>query len=432
MNYQEARAFLKEKECLGSVYGLEGIRELLKRLGNPQEQLSCVHIAGTNGKGSTLAFVSAIFIKSGYKTGTYTSPAVFGYEERIQVNGRWIPKDRVAELLSRIRMACEAMTAAGFSHPTVFEMETAMAFLYFQEEKCQLVCLECGLGGRLDATNIIGKPICCAFTSISRDHMKLLGDNLQAIAKEKAGILKMGCPAVSAMQQPEVETALRRAAETLDCPFQMVDKESLQLEAIESGGKEAFCQVQRFSYKAYRNMEISLLGFHQAENAALAIEITEAVRGAGYEIPEAALYQGLQCAKWPGRFSRVSESPPIFIDGAHNEDGAKKLAQIVKFYFTNWKICYIIGIFQDKEYEKILAETLAYANSVVTVTPPGSRGLSGALLAEKARAWCRDTQYAETYEKAVRLAKEKTESDGVIIAFGSLSYLGELTEVLNQ
>ncbi len=435
MNYDEAMAFIKEKQTLGSVYGLEGIRRLLDRLDNPQKELSCIHIAGTNGKGSTLAFVSAVLTKSGYKTGSYVSPSVFGYEEKIQIDGKWILKEDVARLLTLIHGVCESMAAEGLPHPTVFEMETAMAFLYFKEKKCRFVCLECGLGGRLDATNIIEKPICTAFSSISRDHMGLLGESLGEIGKEKAGILKKGCPAVSTVQEPEVEKALREMAEKVGCPLQFTEPafflgaEGPFDASGEKCKKKQDC-FQRFSYKEYENLEISLLGQHQLQNAALALEILNIVSSRGFFIPKEKVYLGMKEACWPGRFSKMGDEPLFFLDGAHNEQAAKELAETIKFYFTNRKICYIMGVFRDKEYEKILAETAPLAGAVITITAPGERGLPGRTLAEKAGSWCKDTSYAGTYEEAVLLAREKAGRDGVVIAFGSLSFLGELAQLL--
>ena len=255
MDYLEARAFLKEKEALGSVYGLSVMRELLLRLGNPEKKLSVIHVAGTNGKGSTIAFTFSILREAGYRVGCYSSPAVFTYEEIIQVDGTYIEKEAVARLISQIREAAEEMVKDGFSHPTVFEMETAMAFCYFEERNCQLVCVECGLGGALDATNVMENPICTAFASISRDHMGRLGESLSEIGEAKAGIIKPGACVVSVEQEEEVREILERHAE-------------------EKGCKIRFC--------GNKKLELNLPGLYQQKNAALALEIIEAVREAGF------------------------------------------------------------------------------------------------------------------------------------------------------
>ena len=217
MTYKEARVYLDEVSKYGSVLGLDTIRGLLMELGNPQEDLKFIHIAGTNGKGSVLAFISSIFSESGFRTGRYISPTVVSYLERIQIDGEWIPEGEFAEYAEEVKKAVARMETKGMAHPTVFEIETAIAFLYFREKKCDYVVLETGLGGRLDATNIVENTAAAVFTSISRDHMGFLGDTLEEIAGEKAGIIKPGCVAISAAQEPEAADILRKRAESLGC-----------------------------------------------------------------------------------------------------------------------------------------------------------------------------------------------------------------------
>ena len=447
MDYLEARAFLKEKEALGSVYGLTIMRELLLRLGSPEKKLSVIHVAGTNGKGSTIAFTSSILREAGYRVGCYTSPAVFTYEEIIQVGGICIEKDAVARLISRIREATEEMVQDGFSHPTVFEMETAMAFCYFAEMGCQLVCVECGLGGALDATNVVEKPICTAFASISRDHMGILGESLSEIGEAKAGIIKPGACVVSVEQEKEVREILERHAGKKGCMIRFCESRKENISGYQRREEcEGFSdrhsdnQVMEkdrryYSYFLYRNnrkLKLGLPGLYQQKNAALALEIIEAVKEAGYAVTEEAVKAGLSHAVWPGRFQKAAEKPDFYLDGAHNEGAAKELAESVKFYFTNRRICYIIGVFLDKEYEKILEIMAPFAETVVTVTPPGKRGLDGAKLAESAKKWYRDVCFAESYGAAIGEARKKVGTDGVVLAFGSLSYLGDMTRLLSE
>ena len=447
MDYLEARAYLKEKEALGSVYGLSVMRELLLRLGNPEKKLSVIHVAGTNGKGSTIAFTSSILREAGYRVGCYTSPAVFDYEEIIQVDGTYIEKEAVTRLISQIREAAEEMLKDGFSHPTVFEMETAMAFCYFAEMGCQLVCVECGLGGALDATNVVESPICTAFASISRDHMGILGESLSEIGEAKAGIIKPGTCVLSVEQEEEVREILKRYAEEKGCRIRFCKdwKKERKFSDKFSGNQEgkfsnklsgdqekARRNNPYFSYREYRDLKLNLPGLYQQKNAALALEIIEAVREAGYAVTEEAVRNGLLNAVWPGRFQKAAERPDFYLDGAHNEGAAKELAQSVKFYFTNRKICYIMGVFQDKEYEKILEIMAPFAEAIVTVTPPGKRGLDGEKLAESAKKWCRDVSFALSYEDAVETAKKKAGPDGIVLAFGSLSYLGDLARLLSE
>lgn len=229
MKYEQAMEYLEEMNQRGSVMGLESIRELCKRLGNPQDGLSFVHIAGTNGKGSVLAYVSTVLTAAGYKTGRYLSPVIRDYRERIQVNGRMITKKAVGEILSQIRDVAEEMREEGLAQPTVFEMETAMAFLYFKQTGCRVVVLETGLGGALDATNLVQNTLVAVFASISMDHMAVLGKTLSAIAGQKAGIIKGGCSVVTASQQPEVLAILKETAAQKGCKFTVADKTSAPL-----------------------------------------------------------------------------------------------------------------------------------------------------------------------------------------------------------
>lgn len=431
MDYLEARAFLKEKEALGSVYGLSVMRELLKRLGNPERKLKAVHVAGTNGKGSVVAFTASILKQAGYRVGCYTSPAVFAYEEIIRIGDDFIPKEAVARLISRIKEAAEEMVRDGFSHPTVFEMETAMAFCHFMEQDCQLVCIECGLGGKDDGTNVIENPVCTAFTPISWDHMGILGNRLLEIGEAKAGIIKAGAYVVSAPQEREVREALEKRAKEKGCRIWFCQEmEGEGKGDLRDGGGFPDEEKLLFSYGNYRNIELGLLGLYQRENAALALEIIECLTEAGYEIPEEAVRIGMYRAKWPGRLQKVSERPDFYLDGAHNEGACRKLAQSVKFYFTNRKICYIMGVFRDKEYEKMLEIMAPYAKSLITVTAPGARGLDGEKLAGSGKKWYPDVYFADDYEEAVEAAKKKTGPEGVVLAFGSLSYLGEIGKLL--
>lgn len=427
MDYLEARAFLKEKEALGSVYGLSVMRELLKRLGNPERKLKAVHVAGTNGKGSVIAFTASILKQAGYRVGCYTSPAVFAYEEMIRIGDDFIPKEAVARLIGQIKEAAEEMVRDGFSHPTVFEMETAMAFCYFMEQDCQLACIECGLGGGDDATNVIENPVCTAFTPISRDHMGILGNSLLSIGEAKAGIIKAGAYVVSVPQEREVREALEKRAKEKGCCIRFCREMEREGEGdLRDGGSFPGGENLLFSYGNYRNIELGLLGLYQQENAALALEIIECLKDAGYEIPEEAVQIGLVRAKWPGRLQKVSERPDFYLDGAHNEGACRKLAQSVKFYFTNRKICYIMGVFRDKEYEKMLEIMAPYAKALITVTALGARGLDGEKLAESGKKWYPDVYFAANYEEAVEAAKKKAGPKGVVLAFGSLSYLGEI------
>lgn len=428
MNYREAMQYIDELRPLGSVMGLASIGELCKRVGDPQRELKFVHIAGTNGKGSTLAFISNVMQTADYRVGRYISPTVQDYRERFQVDGRMITQSGLCKYLEPVRAAAEAMAAEGLPNPTLFEVETAAAFLFFLDKACDLVVLETGMGGALDATNIIENTLVAAFSSISMDHMEILGDTLEEIATTKAGIIKNKCYVISVKQSPEVMKILRQAA---------LIKKSKFLTADVSRAKQIKYGLtkQSFSYDRYKNLEISMPGQYQIENAVLAVEVVMALGRCGFAVPEEKLRQGLLETRWPGRFQVIAKRPLFIADGAHNEDAAEKLADSIRFYFTNRKIIYIIGMLRDKEYDKVIRKTFAQASHIITVTPPANdRALPGLDLAQTAREYHSAVTAADSIQEAVEIAyllvgKDK---DTVIIAFGSLSYLGELMDIVGH
>lgn len=422
MNYREAMQYIEELRSLGSVMGLETMRQLCARLGDPQEKLKFVHIAGTNGKGSTLAYVSTVMQTAGYRVGRYLSPTVRDYRERFQMDGREITQSALCRYLEEVKREAGAMVSEGFAQPTLFEVETAVAFLWFRDKACDLVVLETGLGGALDATNVVNNTLAAVFSSISMDHMELLGETLEEIALVKAGIIKNKCYVISVKQEAEVMKVLRQSALLKKGKFLTAD--SARAKQVRYGVTR-----QSFSYDRYKNLEISMAGRFQIENAVLAVETVMALARCGFTVPEDKLRQGLLMTKWPGRFDVIARRPLVIADGAHNEDAAKKLAESIRFYFTNKKIIYIIGMLRDKEYDKVIRHTFALASHIITVTPPiRERALTALELAQAVREYHSAVTAADSVQEAVELAcllagKDK---DAVIIAFGSLSYLGEL------
>lgn len=426
MNYTEAMEYMEAAQANGIVLGMENIRNLCEKLGNPQDKLKFVHIAGTNGKGSVLAFLSTVLQTAGYTVGRYVSPTIFEYRERIQVNGRMIPKNAFCRHTERIRDAVVALQEEGKPCPTPFELETAMAFSYFLEKNCDIVILETGLGGALDATNIIRTAALCVFTSVSRDHMAFLGDSLEEIARQKAGILKPGCPAVTASQSPEVMGALTEAAAQKGCTLWIGDGRAAK--RVRYG-----IEKQKFSYQGWNDIEITLAGRHQIENAVVALEAVSRLAAAGFPVSENQLRKGMKDTVWPGRFSVITKKPYFIADGAHNEDAAAKLAESVRFYFTNKKIVYIMGILRDKEYDKIIRITVPYAQQVITVTPPGNkRAMSAYELAAEVKKYHGSVTAADSLQEAVEMSYLLADKDSVIIAFGSLSFLGEMIHIVEN
>ncbi|NLL77514.1 MAG: bifunctional folylpolyglutamate synthase/dihydrofolate synthase [Clostridiales bacterium] len=426
MNYKEAMEYMEEVSRYGSVLGLDNMRELCGRLGNPQDDLRFIHIAGTNGKGSVLAYLSTVFKAAGYKTGRYISPVIFEYRERIQINGRPITKQALCECLEEIKQRIEEIVEEGLPHPTPFEIETAMAFLYFKKMKCDIVILETGMGGLSDATNIISSTVAAVFTSISMDHMQYLGKTLEEIAENKSGIIKNGCYVFSMVQEPEVLSILRKRAEDKSSPFFVVGEGKIT--RVKYG-----VEKQRFSYECYKDLEIGLAGKHQIVNAALAVNIIEVLGQAGYPVKEKELRAGLADTVWRGRFSVIGRKPLFIVDGAHNEDAAKKLAESVRFYFTDRRIIYIMGILRDKEYDKIIRETYELAQDIITVTTPGNpRAMHAYDLAREVKKFHPRVTASDSLEEAVELSYLLADKDSVIIAFGSLSYLGDLIKIVEN
>lgn len=426
MNYEEAREYLDQVSKGGSVLGLDNMRELLKRLGNPQDSLKFVHISGTNGKGSVLAYLSTVFKEAGYRTGRYISPTLFSYREKIQVNEKFIGREDLSRLTEKVKAAAEEMQNCAAGDPTIFEIETALAFLYFVEQKCDIVILETGLGGALDATNVITTPVMEIFASISMDHMEFLGDTLGKIAYQKAGIIKPDTSVVSAMQQPEAMDVICNVCRERDCTFQTVDPE--QIKDISYG-----YEGQSFSYKNWENIKISLMGSYQIKNAALALEAINALRKLGYDLKDRAVYQGMKKAIWKGRFTLISKDPVILMDGAHNPAAAEELVRSLKLYYAGKKFYYIFGMFRDKDYAQVIRLTAPMAEHIITVQTPGNpRALPAAELKEAVAEVNPSVEAAESLRMAVNQVMERIDSDSVVVIFGSLSFLGEAEMAVNR
>ncbi|MCM1044606.1 MAG: bifunctional folylpolyglutamate synthase/dihydrofolate synthase [Candidatus Gastranaerophilales bacterium] len=426
MTEKDVMEYIGSLQGRGIVPGLEGIRELCRRLGNPQDALSFVHIAGTNGKGSTLAFVSTVLKCAGYKVGRYLSPTIFHYRERIQVGGRPISKAALCEGIELVQGVCEEMVREGWSQPTAFEVETALAFWYFHKKACDIVVLEAGMGGSLDATNIVTTTVTSVITSVGMDHMKFLGNTLREIALQKAGVIKEGCPVVLLEQSEEVSRVVEQAAGEKGA--RLIVARGSDAVRIRSG-----LERQRFDYGGLKGLEISLAGTFQIDNAVLAIETIRTLAGQGYSVKEEALRRGLRETVWRGRFSVLRKNPLFVVDGAHNEDAAQKLAQTIEIYFTNRRIIYIMGVLKDKEYEKIIDLTHKYADQIITVTPPDNpRAMHAYELAREIARVHPLVTAVDSLEEAVEMSLLLAGKEDVILAFGSLSYLGRLMEIVTR
>ena len=426
MNEREAMAFLEEASGYGIVPGLDSIRELCRRLGDPQKELKFVHVAGTNGKGSVCAYIASVLRVAGYRVGMYVSPAVFSYRETIRVDGRNITLKAFCQGVERIRDICGRMVEEGLPHPTRFEIETALGFLYFRERQCQIVVLETGMGGLTDSTNIVENTLVAVITPVGRDHMKFLGNTLAEIAAQKAGIIKRGSRVVSMCGEEEAEKVVADKADDLGCLYTSATPE--EIKNIHYG-----INKQRFDYKSRKKLEITLAGRHQPENAALALDAIDALAAEGIPVSEKAVRQGFAETKWPGRFTVIGKNPCFVVDGAHNEAAAKRLSESIEFYFTNKRIIYIIGVLKDKEYEKVIGLTVPYAEHVITVTPPGNpRALPAYELAKAVALVHPQVTAVDSLEEAVEMSTLLAGKEDVVIAFGSLSYLGRLAEIVEK
>lgn len=424
MKYEEAMEYIEECNALGSVPGLESIKRLTGMLDNPQEKLTFIHVAGTNGKGSVSSFIAGGLKTAGYKVGRYISPTIFTYRERFQINDRMISKKELGELMEQVKEACDRIVAEGHPHPTSFEIETALSFLYFVKKECDVVVLETGMGGRLDATNIIPSPKLCILTSISMDHMQFLGDTLADIAVEKCGIIKMGTTVISTKQSEEAMEAAAKTCEERNAELIVAD--SSQVTKVKQDLEKQFFIYDGVKY------EISLSGTYQIENAVLAVRALKWLSKNGFEkVNETKIVKGLQGTVWKGRFSVISKKPYFIVDGAHNVAAAEKLAESIRFYFTNRRIVYIMGMFRDKEYEKVIRITAPLASQVITVAAPGNpRALPALDLAVAVREVNPHVTSADSLEEAVEMSYLFADKDSVIIAFGSLAFLGQLMTIV--
>lgn len=426
MNYAEARVYLDEISKYGSVLGLENMKELLCRLGNPQDDLSFIHISGTNGKGSVLAYLSTILSNAGYRTGRYISPTLFSYRERIQVDEEKIEKESLARHVTAIAQAIEEMKAEHAGNPTAFEVETALSFLYFKEKQCDIVVLETGLGGALDATNVIKTTVMEVITPISMDHMEFLGDTLEKIAEQKAGIIKPHTTVVSACQEPEAARVISRVCKEKECILKTVNPEEITEVVYD-------IQKQQFSYKTWKQAVIALAGSYQIANAALALEAVDALRRLGFTLTDRQVYEGLAKAVWKGRFTLLATNPAVILDGAHNPGAAKELQRSLNLYFKGKKLYYIFGVFQDKDYKEVIRLTAPLAEHIITVqTPNNPRALSADRLKEAVSGINPSVEAADSIQDAVHIARNLAQKDDAIIIFGSLSFLGEAEKALEK
>jgi len=428
MNYQQALEYIHGTMRFGSQLGLDRIRDLLERLGNPHHEFKSVHVAGTNGKGSVCSMITSVLSEQGYKVGMFISPYLEDFTERIQISGKQIPEEDLARITELVKGKVDEMVKEGKGHPTEFELITAIGFVYFAEQKVDAAVVEVGLGGRFDATNVVN-PVLSVITSISFDHMDVLGDTLAKIAFEKAGIIKAGKPVVSYPQHPEAARVLEEVAGKQEAPLTVVVPE--QIEPVSS---EFDRQVFNYSYGEERldGLTIHLSGKHQLLNAATALTSVMVLREIGFPISRDAIYRGMEKARWPGRLERLQKDPDIIIDGAHNEAGAQALAAAMKEYFPDRRMILVLGVLKDKEVEKILKALCSLASKVIATKPDNPRALEADQLAEKVKKYCRDVEPVPGIEDAVHLAVGSAGPGDLILVSGSLYLIGKVRKIIKS
>lgn len=365
MDFLEAQNYLeKVRSQKGIVLGLDTMRHLMAKLNNPQDKVKFIQIAGTNGKGSTAAYLTSILSEAGIKVGRYTSPAVFSSTEQYFACGSCISESEYAKGMTAV---AEAAASLDGETPTAFEQETALAFWYFAKKGCELAILEAGLGGDMDATNIVTTTVCSIITSISMDHCRILGNKISEITAHKAGIIKPGAPVICIEQKEDAMEPIRAAAKAADTPLYEVHRDEVR--QIFSDKRESIV-----FFREFENLHLKMLGSCQPENAALAVQAAS-VLSRSYPIEKKHIYDGIEKTRWGGRFELHSGSPDIILDGAHNPDGIRRLRESVNQMFGAVPICYVCGVLADKDYEKEIEILFGRASNVFTVTPPSPRAM---------------------------------------------------------
>ncbi|MCR4739340.1 MAG: bifunctional folylpolyglutamate synthase/dihydrofolate synthase [Lachnospiraceae bacterium] len=433
MDYQEAVNYINEARMREGVkLGLERMKNLMAHLSNPQDSLKFIHVAGTNGKGSVIAYLSSILVRAGYSVGQYTSPCVASPLEQYRLNGLNMSTNDYAKYVTQIAETCQRIAEEGGEPPTAFEMETAVAFLYFKNYFCDIVLLETGMGGETDATNIVNTVLVSVLTMIDEDHLGVIGKNIEEIAATKAGIIKYNSPCVmfasgSTVEKKVIEKCVRTGTELTVCDPNLITNKRYGMSA------------QYFSYKNRRNLAISMGGDYQIENAALALEVCDTLIHKGLVIAEDEIREGLAETRLGFRFERILDDPVIIIDGAHNPGAVSSLRNSLAHDLMGRTMIFIVGIFKDKDYKRICQIMGPMADCCIALeTPDNPRALKKEELARCLSEYCDDVRMAEDVQDAVKLALDGAEraaaknEEPLIVAFGSLSYLNELKNCVRK
>lgn len=417
----ETMEYIHNARNFGGILSLKSIAGLLNHMGNPQKKLKYVHVTGTNGKGSVIAFLSRILMEAGYKTGVFTSPYIQCFSEEIKIDGKEITSSEIVACMETVKSAADEMQKAGEQGPTEFELVIAMALLHFLREKCDIVILEVGMGGRLDATNVIDFPEAAVITTVSYDHMNILGDTLGKIAFEKAGIIKDKCNVALCPQKPEADAVIKRVCQMRNAKLYPLNLSQIVRHSFDLSG-------QAFDFDKYKDLKIHLLGDYQTVNAALAVRAAEALKDRGFSIREKDIRKGLENARWPGRLEIICRDPFLLIGGSHNVQGVQSLSDNLKEYFPGRKFTFITGVLADKEYKKMMDLIAPLAQRFVTVTPKNSRALDSGILAGVLKKYGVKVTDCKNTARALEFCRETAEPGDFFCAFGSLYFIGQIRE----
>lgn len=421
MNAEQAIAYIHSVCWKGSIPGLGRTQELLEKMGNPEKKLKFVHIAGTNGKGSTAAMTASILSKAGYRTGLYTSPYIYRFHERIQVDGVEISDEDLTEITEYVKPLADSMAQS----PTEFELVCCIAFEYFYRKKCDIVVLEVGMGGAWDATNVIEVPEVAVITNIGLDHTEYLGDTVEKIAETKSGIFKPHGHAVVYRSIPSVEAVYERVCAERDVSLRKADFDGLVLKAHTLEG-------QVFDCGSRKNLVLPLLGDHQLHNASVVLSIADTLIGEGWNISEQNIYDGIRDVRWPGRFDIVCRKPLFIIDGGHNPQCIEALVKNIRDYLAGKKVIALTGVLADKDYADMYKPVMPLVDRFVCITPPNPRKLEAEQLARYLRKAGAQAQASESILDGVKKAMDLAGEDGVVLCFGSLYSIGGIRDALKD
>ncbi|MBQ3491877.1 MAG: bifunctional folylpolyglutamate synthase/dihydrofolate synthase [Oscillospiraceae bacterium] len=421
MTPEQAIEYIHSKFWKGSVPGLERISVLLEKMGNPQNDLKFVHIAGTNGKGSTAAMTASILRKAGYRTGLYTSPYIYRFHERIQIDGQQISDEDLVAVTEYVKPLAESMAET----PTEFELVCAIAFEYYKRKNCDIVVLEVGMGGEFDATNVIKTPEVAVITNIGLDHTDYLGSTLEEIARTKAGIFKENGHAVIYRGAPSVEQVFEQVCAEKNISLKKADFDGLVLRSHDLFGQEFDCGARK-------NLHLPLLGDHQLHNAAVVLSVADTLKEIGWNITEENIYDGMRDVSWPGRFDIVSRDPLFIIDGGHNPQCVEALIKNIEDYLQGRKVIALTGVLADKDYGDMYQPVMPLVEQFVCITPDNPRKLEAEELAAHLQKAGAKAVACKSTRAGVIKAMELSGQDGVVLCFGSLYSIGAIHEALKE